>query len=171
MPLLFLLLVLALAFLAMTVVRATGGNRVLVLARRSTTPFAHLFVLTAIAFLAVTTAQATTYNPRNITQTIALYDVATDSFTAPAMTDGVSFVATPITVQVGGTATAITAVLERSTTDPTVAASWATVDTYSGAAASVGFKSYQEGGIGWWRVRVTAVAGGTVTIAMTGRRG
>jgi hypothetical protein len=123
----------------------------------------------ALALLA-STARATTYNPVHVTETIVLYDVATDSFSAPASTDGVSFVGTPITVQIGGTATAVSAVLERSPTDPTVTAAWSTVDTYSGAAASIGFKSYQEGGIGWWRVRVTTVTGGTVTIAMTGRR-
>ena len=116
-------------------------------------------------------AAATTYNPRLVQQTVSTFDVATDSFAAPGSTDGVSFVATPIDIQLGGTATAMAAVVERSPTDPAVTASWATVDSYSAAPAAIGLKAYQEAGIGWWRVRVTSLTGGTVTIAITGRRG
>lgn len=132
---------------------------------------ARFYAAVAMLALAAGAAQATTYSPRQISQTYVQLDSTSDSFSVASATDAISFVATPIDVQIGGTATSVTAVLERSPTDPAVSASWATVDTYMAAPAAVGFKAYQEAGVGWWRVRVTSLTGGTVTINITGRRG
>ena len=133
----------------------------------------HLAVASAaVAVLACASAAcATTYSPRMVSTGSALYDTAADSFAAAGATDAVSFVGTGIIVQFGGNATAMTAVLERSATDPAVAPSWSTIDTFTGAPASLTPNSYDETGVGWWRVRLTNLSGGAATVALSGRRG
>ncbi|PZR35784.1 hypothetical protein [Caulobacter segnis] len=70
-----------------------------------------------------------------------------------------------------GTATAVTAELERSHTDPAGTARWTKVDggTLSGDASSgsVRAKRFSEPGAAWYRVNASAITGGNVTPVFT----
>jgi len=76
-----------------------------------------------------------------------------------------------VIVQLSGTATAITAIVERSTRDPAVDANWAPVeaDPITGDLTDgIPPKRYWEPGIAFWRIRFTTMTGGSVQISMLG---
>lgn len=91
---------------------------------------------------------------------------------APGVTDWVCL-ANNIAVQITGTATSITALVERSTQNPAAAANPATVDAPITGSPLAGIQPtpYLEPGVAWWRVNVTAVAGGDALIALSGTAG
>lgn len=78
-----------------------------------------------------------------------------------------------VSVQITGVATAITAIVERSTRNPAEAANPAPADEpitgnpFEGMVPS----PYVEPGVAWWRVRVTDITGGEAVIALCGTAG
>ena len=91
---------------------------------------------------------------------------------APGVTDAVMLSGIVI-VQFTGAATAVTAVVERSTKDPALGGpNWAPADS----AALTGNPNtgmpplaYREGGAAWWRARVTAITGSSVDVSIQGK--
>jgi len=78
-----------------------------------------------------------------------------------------------VSVQITGTATAITAIVERSTRNPVVGANAAPASDAPITGSPVAGMSpipYAEPGVAWWRVRVTDV-NGDVVIALSGTAG
>lgn len=95
-------------------------------------------------------------------------------FTTTGSTEWAKFQDTMVIVQLDGTATSVTAIVERTTLDPNRSDVFyyapaddtpITGDPSSGISPSI----YQEYGVAWWRVRLTAVAGGTCVASMSGR--
>ena len=85
----------------------------------------------------------------------------------------IRFEATHVIVALSGTATSVTAVVERSSRDPALGpgAAAAPADTAGitgNLATGVPGNRYEEAGVGWWRVRLTASSGGTVVASMSG---
>ena len=77
-----------------------------------------------------------------------------------------------VTVQLSGTATAITAVVQRSSIDPSRGtANWAPVEdtTFSGdLSAGISPRRYVEPAVGWWRLNITSMPAGNCTLSMIG---
>lgn len=94
------------------------------------------------------------------------------TLSAPGVTDWVCL-ANNIAVQITGTATSITALVERSTKNPADAANAAPADAPITGSPVAGIQPvpYLEPGVAWWRVNVTAVAGGDAVIALSGTAG
>lgn len=83
------------------------------------------------------------------------------------------FEGTNVAVGLSGTATSVTAVIERSGRDPSgpSGASSAPADTTGltgNLATGVPANIYEEPGVGWWRVNITASSGGTVLASLSG---
>lgn len=73
-----------------------------------------------------------------------------------------------IAVQITGSATAVTAVVERSTRNPsnTPNAAPLSADNITGnPSTGIPVTSFYEPGAAWWRVRLTALTGGTVNVS------
>lgn len=78
-----------------------------------------------------------------------------------------------IVLQITGTATTFTAIPERATVDPTTAGvNWAPVDELPLSANLTSDPLtpivYNEPSRAWWRVRITTLSGGNVTISVEG---
>lgn len=76
-----------------------------------------------------------------------------------------------LAVQLTGTATAVTVLVERSTRDPLGAdgPNTALVETLTGnLATGIAPVGYDEPGDAWWRSRATVVTGGVLLIAVNG---
>ncbi len=77
-----------------------------------------------------------------------------------------------VTVQLSGTATEISAVVERSSRSPgSGQENWAPAEdeTFAGdLSAGIAPREYTEPAIGWWRVRVLTLTGGDVKISIIG---
>lgn len=75
-----------------------------------------------------------------------------------------------IAIQITGTATSVTAVVERATRGPTNTPNPAPVgDAITGNALSgIPVATFYEPGVAWWRVRITAISGGIANISITG---
>lgn len=74
-----------------------------------------------------------------------------------------------IAVQITGVATAVTAVVERSTVNPTQGGNPAPVatDPISGnASTGITVAQFYEPGSAWWRVRLTALTGASVDVGI-----
>lgn len=99
----------------------------------------------------------------------------TDAFT----TDWQRFVDTEIVVAVCGSATALTAVVERSAQDPALVVNGVAQGAEASPADDTGFSGdlsagiapniYAERGVGWWRVNASVVTGGTCTASLSGK--
>jgi hypothetical protein len=93
---------------------------------------------------------------------------------APFVSDWGRFANCSIIAQVSGSATGITASIERADLDP------ANYPENAAPADSAGFtgdpssgmvpKLYSETGTGWWRWNISAISGGSVTISLAGSR-
>lgn len=93
------------------------------------------------------------------------------TLTDPGSTDWVAL-SGQVAVQATGTATSFTGVVERSARDPLDGADPAPAgDAPLSGDISAGLppELYAEPGVGWWRVRVTTLQGGTATVAISGR--
>lgn len=79
-----------------------------------------------------------------------------------------------VVVQLSGTATDIVAIVERSSRDPGSAqVNWAPAedDTFSGdLSAGIAPRAYTDPAIGFWRVRITTLTGGTCKVSIIGDR-
>lgn len=79
-----------------------------------------------------------------------------------------------VIVQLSGTATAITAVVEHCTRDPSTAeVNWAPAEdeAFSGdLSAGMAPRPYEDPAIGWWRVRVTSISGGNCKVSIIGEK-
>lgn len=83
-----------------------------------------------------------------------------------------ALVAGKLAVQITGTASAVTAVVERSTFDPGETANTVVVDNepITGNPSTGIFPVvYEEPGAAWWRVRLTALTGGMVNVSISGK--
>lgn len=96
-----------------------------------------------------------------------------DTLSAPGSTDAVRLQGS-IVVQLSGTATSLAAVVEHATRDPATAeANWAPADDIGFAGnLSTGMspKPYTEPATGWWRVRITAISGGSCKVSIIGEK-
>lgn len=100
--------------------------------------------------------------------------------TVPFQTAWVQFINTNLLAALSGTATAVVAIIERSAVDPNLGSLGAVTPIIS-PADSAGFTGslatgippniYSEPGIGWWRINVTSVTGGTCTATLSGLSG
>lgn len=101
----------------------------------------------------------------------ATASILEETKTAVGVTEGVR-VRGAVAIQYTGSATAITSVVERSTIDPVLGnPNWARVeDTPVSGNPSTGMtvSSYTEPAIAWWRVRLTALTGTSVTVSISG---
>lgn len=99
--------------------------------------------------------------------------------TVPFTTDWHQFVNTDIIAALSGTATAITAMVERSAVNPAgKGLTGAAQGAVTSPADSTGFTGdlsagiapniYTESGVGWWRINVTAIAGGNCIASLSG---
>ena len=93
------------------------------------------------------------------------------TLSAPGEMDWVQFVTTDVVAQIEGAATSVTAIVERSVFNPyeqvtngAPAAEPITGNPATGISPSV----YVEPALGWWRVRLTAISGGSATISLSG---
>lgn len=100
---------------------------------------------------------------------------AVDTFAASASGSGAAIEVSKceVTFQVSGTATAISARLERSTVYPGADGSlgnWAPVDdaVTGDLTAGVNAAVYVESDHAWWRVAVATVTGGNLTTSVSG---
>lgn len=94
-------------------------------------------------------------------------------------TDWVKMVDTDIVAQVNGTATACVATVERSAVDPAVLVNGVAQGAQAAPADDDGFDGnlatgvapniYTESGVGWWRINVTTVTGGTCSATLSGK--
>lgn len=88
---------------------------------------------------------------------------------APGATDWVR-IKDKLAVQITGTATDVTILVERSTRAPDDPAglNTAVVDTLTGnPATGLAPAGFDEPGLAWWRARATGITGGEVTIAIS----
>lgn len=96
-----------------------------------------------------------------------------DTLTATGQTDPVRLQGR-VKVQLSGSATSLTAIVEHATRDPGSAeANWAPVedDPFTGdLSAGMSPRPYDDPAIGWWRVRVTAISGGNCKISIIGEK-
>lgn len=96
------------------------------------------------------------------------------SAAAPFATAWTRFTIGDICAQISGSATAVVATVQRSDVNPSADGSLAqaapadatgfTGDPATGIAPNI----YSEPGVGWWRVNVTTVTGGTVHASLSG---
>jgi hypothetical protein len=98
---------------------------------------------------------------------------ATETFTATGETDWVKLYG-ELVVQLTGAATVVSAQVERSVVDPGEDGS--TADPAPAGDAITGNPStgiqpaaYLEPGVGWWRVKVTALTGTPLRVAISGK--
>lgn len=77
-----------------------------------------------------------------------------------------------VVVQLTGSATAVTAIVERSFRDPNSSPNWAPAgDIISGnPSAGLNVKRYAEPTRGWWRVRVIAITGANVLVHVSSEK-
>ena len=79
-----------------------------------------------------------------------------------------------VIVQLSGTATVLTAIVEHSTRDPSTSeVNWAPADdnVFSGdLSAGIAPRPYSEPAIGWWRVRVSEISGGNCKVSIIGEK-
>lgn len=77
-----------------------------------------------------------------------------------------------VTVQISGSATNVTAIVERSSRGPnTGEENWAPAENtpFSGdLSAGIAPREYVEPAIGWWRVRVPTLTGGNISVSIIG---
>lgn len=77
-----------------------------------------------------------------------------------------------VIVQLSGTATAITAIVEHATRDPgSSEVNWAPAsdDPFTGdLSAGMAPRPYVEPATGWWRVRIASISGGNCKISIIG---
>ena len=98
----------------------------------------------------------------------------TATFNATGSTDAMVFtgIDARIVVQLSGTATAVTAVVERSTNDPlSASANWAPAEdaVFSGNLANgIAPRQYAEPSSAYWRVRISSISGGNCTVSIAG---
>lgn len=94
---------------------------------------------------------------------------AQETFDATGETDWIKFT-DELSVQLTGDATAVTAVVERSTDDPTGDANPAPVGEEITGDLTDGIAplAYDEPGASWWRVKITALSGGDVEVTLLG---
>lgn len=101
----------------------------------------------------------------------------TEDFAAPGVTDALRYerFIDGILMQVSGTATACTVILERSTRDPLrEVANWAPVEDVpvsGNLAVGIAPTAYIEPSRAWWRARISELTGGTATIYLVGKQG
>lgn len=99
----------------------------------------------------------------------------TETFSATGNTDPLRYERSDegIVIQLSGTATSFTAIVERATLDPgAVTPNWAPADSLplsGNAAVGVAPVRFDEPVRGWWRVRVTALTGGNLTVYIAGK--
>ena len=98
----------------------------------------------------------------------------TETFTEAGQTEPLRFQRNEdgLTIQVSGTATEFTAIVERCT--DVVAGNWAPADNerFTGdLSAGIPPRQYHEPSRGFWRVRVEAISGGSATVVLTGEEG
>lgn len=99
----------------------------------------------------------------------------TETFTTTGSTDPLRFERSDegIVIQLSGTATSFTAIVERATNDPASAsANWAPADSnpLSGnASTGIVPVRFDEPVRGWWRLRVTAISGGNLIAYIAGK--
>lgn len=75
-----------------------------------------------------------------------------------------------IAVQLTGPSTVVTAVVERSTINPALGANPAPLDSTNltgNPTTGINVNQFYEPGAAWWRVRVTALTGTAVDVALT----
>lgn len=98
--------------------------------------------------------------------------VGTQTLTSPtSATDALLFKGA-VAIQITGPATAVTVVVERSTSDPASGANWAPADADAvtgNPSTGVPVQAYLEPAAAWWRVRLTAMTGASVTISLSGQ--
>lgn len=79
-----------------------------------------------------------------------------------------------VVVQVSGTATSVSAIVEHCTRDPaSTEANWAPADdtAFSGdLSAGMAPRPYAEPAVGWWRVRVSSISGGDCKVSIIGEK-
>lgn len=99
----------------------------------------------------------------------------TETFSATGNTDPLRYERSDegIVIQLSGTATSFTAIVERATLDPGAGTpNWAPADSspLSGnASTGIAPVRYDEPVRGWWRVRITALSGGNLTVYIAGK--
>jgi hypothetical protein len=100
-----------------------------------------------------------------------LYHHVDDTLNAPGATTPLRVVG-EVCVQLSGTATSITAIVERSTRDPVQGPNWAPAgDPITGnPSTGLPIKRYMEPTRGWWRVHITALSGGSVISDVSGQK-
>jgi hypothetical protein len=94
-----------------------------------------------------------------------------ETFTAVGATSDSKFSECDICVQVTGTASSVTLVVERNLFDPGYSpGTWAPVEseTFTGTANALAPRLYEEPATAYWRVRVGAIAGGNAVVTITG---
>ena len=108
---------------------------------------------------------------RTILAQTATATVMEDTLNAAGPSDPVR-VRDNIAIQFTGPATAITAVVERSTMDPSLgAANWCRVEDTAitgNPASGMTVMAYSEPAIAWWRVRLIGLTGSNVTVSISG---
>lgn len=98
-----------------------------------------------------------------------------EDFTAAGSSDPIILQRTDdgVLVQITGTATAIEAVVERSTEDPAGTPNWAPAETTpitGDLTAGIAPRRYLEPARAYWRVRFVTVTGGSLKLYMVGGR-
>ena len=93
-------------------------------------------------------------------------------------TDWHMFVNTNIIAALSGTATSVTAVVERSAVNPALLVNGSAQGAVTSPADAAGITGnlatgvapniYTESGVGWWRIRVTAISGGNCIASLSG---
>lgn len=98
----------------------------------------------------------------------------TEDFSATGNTNACRFERSEdgVLVQLAGSATSITAIVERATKDPnTGTPNWAPASAtpFSGnLSAGIPPRRFKEPTRGWWRVRITVLTGGNASVYMVG---
>lgn len=96
----------------------------------------------------------------------------TQKIGVPGVTDWVQFSLGEVSAGLAGTATAVTAVVERSFVDPSTSAHElahpAGAVVSGNPAAGITPSVYTETAVGWWRWNITAIAGGYVYASLAG---
>lgn len=99
----------------------------------------------------------------------------TETFTTTGSTDPLRYERSDegIVIQLSGTATSFTAIVERATNDPAGGSpNWAPADSSAlsgNASTGIAPVRYDEPVRGWWRVRVTVLTGGNLTVYVAGK--
>lgn len=99
----------------------------------------------------------------------------TETFVAVGQTDPLRYERSDegLIIQLSGTATAFTAIVERATKDPGDAnVNWAPADSVplsGNVSTGIAPVRYDEPVRGWWRIRVTELTGGNLTVYIAGK--